>query len=85
MLNSPTAINDLEFVSDMGFSDLKVWGSTPWDPAGWEVGPEFARKWWFLIDDGIIHTTNFWRSQRGEEPLSLAPPNFVSLARDLTH
>jgi hypothetical protein len=37
-LNSPTAINESEFVLDM--AELKVWGSTPWDPMGWEVGPE---------------------------------------------
>jgi hypothetical protein len=74
MLISPTAINDWEFVNDMGTSDLRVWGSTPWDPMGWEVGPEFARKWWFLMDDGIVHTSNFWRRQRGEETLVLTPP-----------
>lgn len=68
-LNSPTAINESEFVLDM--AELKVWGSTPWDPMGWEVGPEWAREWWFLMDDGIMHTTNFWRRQRGEEALAL--------------
>jgi hypothetical protein len=72
-LNSPTAINDLEFLQDMASGDLKVWGSTPWDPRGWEIGPEFARKWWFLMDDGIIQTSNFWRSQRGEEVVVVAP------------
>jgi hypothetical protein len=73
ILNSLMAINELEFILDMASGDLKVWGSTPWDPTGWEVGPEFARKWWFLMDDGIMHTTNFWRGQRGEETLMLAP------------
>jgi hypothetical protein len=72
ILNSITTINEIEFVLDLG--DLKVWGSTPWDPTGWEVGPGFARKWWFLIDDKMLQTTNFWRSQRGEEALVLAPP-----------
>jgi hypothetical protein len=73
ILNSLMAINELEFILDMASGDLKIWGSTPWDPTGWEVGPEFARKWWFLMDDGIMHTTNFWRGQRGEEALVLAP------------
>jgi hypothetical protein len=72
MLNSLMAINEVEFLLDMASGDLKVWGSTPWDPMGWEVGPNFARKWWFLMDDGIMHTTNFWRGQRGEEGLVLA-------------
>jgi hypothetical protein len=40
MLNSLTAINEAECVMGMGASDLKVWGSTPWDPLGWEVRPE---------------------------------------------
>jgi len=72
ILSSPTVINELEFVQDMASSDLKVWGSTPWDPMGWEVGPEFAKKWWFLMDDGIMRTTNFWRSQQGEQVLVVA-------------
>lgn len=69
MLNSSNAINELEFVVDMASSDLKVWGKMPWDPMGWEVGPQFAKKWWFLMDEGILRTSNFWRAQRGEEEL----------------
>ncbi|KAK9368736.1 hypothetical protein V1509DRAFT_639479 [Lipomyces kononenkoae] len=71
ILNSLAAINEPELIHDLILGDLKVWGSRPWDPAGWEVGPEFARKWWFLLDDSIMHTTNFWRGQRGEEALAL--------------
>lgn len=67
MLISSVAINEAEFVTDL--YSLRVWGSIPWEPAGWEIRPEFARKWWFLMDDSIISTTNFWRGQRGEEPL----------------
>ena len=73
ILNSPMAINEAEFIQDMGSGDLKIWGPTPWEPMAWEVGPEYARKWWFLMDDGILGTANFWRSQRGEEALVLAP------------
>jgi hypothetical protein len=72
LLNSPMAVNELEFLSDMASGDLRVWGSVAWDPMAWEVGPKFASKWWFLMDDVIINTTNFWRSQRGEEALVLA-------------
>jgi hypothetical protein len=74
MLNSITAINEAEFLADMGSGELKVWGNVSWDPMAWEVGPEFARKWWFLMDEGIMHTANFWRGQRGEEALMLAQP-----------
>jgi hypothetical protein len=45
ILSSISAINEAEFVKDM--ADLKVWGSTPYDPMGWEISAEFARKWWF--------------------------------------
>jgi hypothetical protein len=77
ILSSISAINEVEFVQDMS-SDLKVWGSTPYDPVGWEMSAEFARKWWFLIDDAMIQATNFWRVQRGEEALVVArAPNFA--------
>jgi hypothetical protein len=69
VLNSLTVINEQEFVMDL--VSLKVWGTTPWDPMGWEVAPDFAKKWWFLMDEGIMHSTNFWRAQQGEVPLTL--------------
>lgn len=72
LLKSISAINEEEFMLDMRVGHLKIWGSVPWEPMGWEVGEDFAKRWWFLMDDGIIRTTNFWRSQRGERPLSLA-------------
>lgn len=74
LLLTLAAINELEFVMDMSSDGLKIWGTTPWDPMAWEVGPAFARKWWFLLDDNIMHTTNFWRRQRGEEDLILSQP-----------
>lgn len=74
ILTSLQAINDQELILDMMFGDVKVWGSTPWEVTGWEIGPEFAKKWWFLIDDGIRTTTNFWRAQRGEPALKFGPP-----------
>jgi hypothetical protein len=70
MLNSLSAINEMEFVNDM--YSLRVWGCTPWDPMGWEVSQDFAKKWWFLIEESMIHTTNFWRAQRGEDALVVA-------------
>jgi hypothetical protein len=72
LLNSLVAINETQFLLDMASGDLRVWGSTPWDPMGWEVGPEFARKWWFLMDSEIVQATNFWRAQRGEIALVLS-------------
>jgi hypothetical protein len=54
LLRSISAINEDEFMSDMRVGSLRVWGSVPWDPTGWEIGEDFARKWWFLMDDGIF-------------------------------
>lgn len=71
LLQSITTINQAEFMTDMRIGSLRVWGTVPWDPIGWEISEDFAKKWWFLVDDGIIQTTNFWRSQRGEKPLAL--------------
>ncbi|RKK86130.1 hypothetical protein BFJ69_g1083 [Fusarium oxysporum] len=72
LLKSLSIINEEEFARDMQYGSLKVWGTVPWDPMGWEVGESFAKRWWFLMDSGILQTTNFWRSQRGERPLTLA-------------
>lgn len=38
ILNSPSALNEQEFLTDV--ASLKVWGAMPWDPMAWEVGPE---------------------------------------------
>jgi hypothetical protein len=72
LLNSQKSINEVEFTLDM--PDLKVWGSTPWDPMSWEMSGDFVKKWWFLVDEEMLRTTNFWRGQRGEKPLILECP-----------
>ncbi|SPJ77975.1 uncharacterized protein FTOL_06379 [Fusarium torulosum] len=71
LLKSLSTINEGELTRDLRIGSLRVWGTVPWDPMGWEVSEDFAKRWWFLMDGGIIQTTNFWRSQRGEMPLSL--------------
>lgn len=71
LLKSVSVISEEEFMTDMRSGSLRVWGNVPWDPMGWEVSEEFARRWWFLIDGGIVRTSNFWRAQRGETPLAL--------------
>ncbi|GKU20841.1 unnamed protein product [Fusarium langsethiae] len=56
LLQSVSVINEDEFMSDMRSGNLRVWGQLPWDPMGWEVSEDFARKWWFLMDGGIVRT-----------------------------
>ncbi|EEA19245.1 hypothetical protein TMatcc_010199 [Talaromyces marneffei ATCC 18224] len=47
-----------------------VW-SPPWDICGWEITEGFWKKWGFLMKgcEDILDVTNYWRRQRGEEPL----------------
>ncbi|KAJ8097668.1 hypothetical protein POJ06DRAFT_283075 [Lipomyces tetrasporus] len=53
-----------------GMAGLIVWGE-PWDPYGWEVTEAFVKKWGWIVRDcqEILVSTNYWRDQRGEEPL----------------
>ena len=53
-------------VMSMGF---RCWGRRPWDVRAWEVPRVFAEKWWWLLDNDIIEMTNYWREEKGEEPL----------------
>lgn len=71
VLDSACIINETDFVNDMLSEKIKIWGSTPWDPMSWEFDVEMLRKWWFLMDEDTLRTTNFWRGQRGEQALVL--------------
>ncbi|PVH76768.1 NAD(P)-binding protein [Cadophora sp. DSE1049] len=82
ILNSPSSINDIEFQADMASNDIKVWGATSWDPVGWEISPNFAKKWWFLIDDGILQTANFWRTM-GKLLSQFFPPSPTFTEKDV--
>lgn len=66
ILTNLPAIDEPELYADLVADEPKIWGSTPWDPSGWELGRDFVRIWWFLLDEGILSTSNFWRMQRGE-------------------
>lgn len=70
ILQSQHIINGVEIWGDIT-RDVKVWGNTPWDDQGWEIGERFAVKWWFLMDDEVLRTTNFWRGTRDERGLSM--------------
>ena len=51
------------------YSEWGVWGALPWDKGSWEIGEKFAEKYWFLVDDDMRLSSNFWRAQRGLKPL----------------
>jgi len=62
-------IIDEDDVCGMMLTDWGVWGSQPWDKTSWEVGEKFAEKYWFLMDEEMKRTSDFWRGQRGLKPL----------------
>ncbi|KAJ2982428.1 hypothetical protein NQ176_g1386 [Zarea fungicola] len=47
-----------------------VWGN-PWEVDSWEVTEGFLKRWGFLFKGcyGAMAATNYWREQRGDEPL----------------
>ncbi|KAH7025643.1 uncharacterized protein B0I36DRAFT_272154 [Microdochium trichocladiopsis] len=53
-----------------GGNGVLVW-KDPWHPIGWELTEGFARKWRVLLDgcDDMLHATNYWRLQRGEDAI----------------
>lgn len=69
ILSSMSVINEEQLCNDLQYGAMAVWGVVAWDPLGWEVSEEFMQKWWFLLDDEVIRSSNFWRRQRGEGPL----------------
>jgi hypothetical protein len=64
-------IDEASLCNEMATDELKVWGAVPWEPMSWELSKGFVEKWWFILDDDILHVTNFWRMQRGEARLVL--------------
>ena len=69
LLTSMNVINETELALDL--RQTRIWGVAPWNPMSWEIAESFARKWWFLMDENVLASTNFWRAQRGETPLVL--------------
>ncbi|GIJ88209.1 hypothetical protein Asppvi_007127 [Aspergillus pseudoviridinutans] len=57
-----------------GETGILVW-KDPWDPSGWEVTETFLRLWGWTVRDcwDLFHSTNTWRSRRGERPLFAIP------------
>lgn len=51
--------------------EVKMWGTQSWDERGWEISESFATKWWFLMNEEVLGTTNFWRAARGEPVLDV--------------
>lgn len=78
LLSAETSIfNEATFCDDMMNGDWKIWGNSPWSPHAWELTEDFVQKWWFLLDEEMLESTNFWRVQRLEHALELPISKYV--------
>lgn len=78
LLSAAGLYDDAELCNDLlgvcgprnGDPGLIIW-SEPYDPYGYEVTEDFAKKWGWLLSgcQEILESTNYWRGRRGEEPL----------------
>ncbi|CZT10561.1 uncharacterized protein RAG0_14995 [Rhynchosporium agropyri] len=71
LLRSQDVIDGAEVWGNI-MDDVQVWGSSPWDDRGWDMGESSVKKWWWLMDDEALGSTNFWRGVRDEKALSMA-------------
>ncbi|KAL2049710.1 hypothetical protein ABVK25_010051 [Lepraria finkii] len=69
-----------QFCNELHCDSFTIWGSQPWDTQAWEVSQTFATNWAWLMDEKTIRSSNFWRGERGEDPLVL--PDFGGAALD---
>lgn len=37
--------------------------------AAWEISQAFLTNWSWLVDHELLRASNFWRAERGEDPL----------------
>ncbi|KAL1966186.1 hypothetical protein VTN77DRAFT_4738 [Rasamsonia byssochlamydoides] len=82
LLQMQDQYDDMELCGDLfghlgaqtGQPGLILWGES-WDPYGFEVTEQFARKWGWMFTrcTEIFQSTNYWRAKRGEEPLFIMP------------
>jgi hypothetical protein len=83
IISALAIIDEDDLRRDLMDSGLRCWGRSPWDPRDWELQDEFTDKWWFLLDEEIVNLTNWWRSERGDDPLvwkgSKNPPRIFEL------
>jgi hypothetical protein len=71
LLHAGNMMNPREMWEDLTDGDVKVWGNSPWDEKGWEFGEKFITKYWYVMDNEVLSTANFWRMTRDEPMLSL--------------
>ncbi|ROT38641.1 hypothetical protein SODALDRAFT_324078 [Sodiomyces alkalinus F11] len=50
----PLALYNLAYDMGDAAEGVLIWGSDPYDVAGWEVGQVFFERWWFILDRGVV-------------------------------
>ncbi|KAH6644531.1 hypothetical protein C7974DRAFT_383731 [Boeremia exigua] len=74
LLDAAGLLDDAQCCLDMcSRGGIVVW-TDPWDPSGWEVTPEFLRKWRVMLAGcwELFRATNRWREKRGEKGIAWA-------------
>jgi len=67
----PLALVEFAYDAEDSAEGMRIWGSDPYDPTGWEVGQVLFERWWFIFDRPIIEQSNRWRALRGAGALTL--------------
>ncbi|EED17426.1 conserved hypothetical protein [Talaromyces stipitatus ATCC 10500] len=69
---SPMGLIQLvEDMEDTGGEGVKVLGSDPFEPCGWEIGQLMFEKWWWAFDTELVTRSNQARKKRGEKGLAM--------------
>lgn len=63
-------------------SNLQILVQTDENPA-WEVTQSFVDKWWWLLGDEVVSQADFWRAERGEEPLKVPVVDIGSIVEEI--
>jgi hypothetical protein len=69
ILNAVSIIDEDDLCNDLVQEQIQCWSRFAWDSRGWELPASFVDKWWFLIDEEVVDSTNFWRRERGDPEL----------------
>lgn len=72
--SGPLALVEFAYDVEDGAEGMRIWGSDPYDPKGWEVGQLLFERWWFIFDRDIIEQSNRWRALRGASALVMKGP-----------
>ncbi|KAI1877570.1 hypothetical protein JX265_003578 [Neoarthrinium moseri] len=77
--SGPLALVKFAYDMEDSAEGMRIWGSSPCDTSGWEVGQVLFERWWFIFDRQIIEQSNRWRNLRGAPSLRLKGPRVENM------